>query len=288
VPLRRLREWAARTLSAAITRLSSWLGLALGLVLGLALAMPAAAQTPAFEWRGEGSFPLQYTETSTSRSTTRTTNMIPYLGLTGTATLPSGLIASVFADGGHGRLGSFLDTDNTFASVGTSIAKRWGAFTAGVSFEHTRYFEGTFGEETNIANDVNLFASYRFTPNAGLRIRPSAVMTMRVDDMFAVQRYSAGARIDIEQRLTGPWWFLVSPRIRHLDYVGSDSRRHDTRFAVVAGLRYAINDIMSTRMLAGWESRGSTDPSRDAQKFTIGASLDFDVDFTRADFTRPR
>lgn len=266
-------------MSAAIIRLSLWFGLA----LGLAAAMPAAAsaQTPAFEWRGEGSFPLQYIETSTSSSTTRTANMIPYLGLTGTATLPSGLIASVFADGGHGRLGSFLDTDNTFASAGTSIAKRWGAFTAGVSFEHTHYFEGTFGEETNIANDVNLFASYRFTPNAGLRIRPSAVVTMRVDDMFAVQRYSAGARIDIEQRLAGPWWFLVSPRIRHLDYVGSDSRRHDTRLAVVTGLKYVINDIMSTRMLAGWESRGSTDPSRDAQKFTIGASLDFDVDFTR-------
>jgi len=198
--LRRLREWAARTLSAAITRLSSWLGSRLapwlGLALSLALAMPvaASAQTPAVEWRGEGSFPLQYIETSTSRSTTRTTNMIPYLGLTGTATLPSGLIASIFADGGHGRLGSFLDTDNTFASVGTSIAKRWGAFTAGISFEHTRYFEGTFGEETNIANDVNLFASYRFTPNAGLRIRPSAVVTMRVDDMFAVQRYSAAPR----------------------------------------------------------------------------------------------
>lgn len=285
--MRRLREWATRTLSAAIIRLSLWLGPRLapwfGLALGLAVAMPAAAsaQTPAFELRGEGSFPLQSIETSTSNSTTRTTNVIPYLGLTGTATLPSGLIASVFTDGGHGQLGSFLDTDNTFASVGTSIAKRWGAFTAGVSFEHTHYFEGTFGAETNIANDVNLFASYRWAPNAGLRIRPSAVVTMRMDDTLAVQRYSAGARIDIEQRLSGPWWFLVSPRIRHLNYVSSDTSRHDTRLAVVTGLKYVINDAMSTRMLAGWESRGSTEASREAHKFTIGASLDFDIDFAR-------
>jgi hypothetical protein len=247
--------------------------------------MPVAAQAQSaaqtFEWRAEGSFPLQYTETSTARSDTRATNMIPYLGLIGTVQLEPGLSAFVFANGGHGQLGSFLETDNTFASAGSGMTRRWGAFAAGFSFEHTHYFNGTFGDETNVANDANLFASYRWSPNPGLSIRPSAVATMRVDDMIAVQRYSAGGRIDIEQRLSGPWWFFVSPRIRYLHYVGSEAGRRDTRLAVVTGLKYLINDSMSVRTLAGWESRTSTVPSRAADRFTIGASFDFDIDFAR-------
>ena len=156
-------------------------------------------------------------------------NGIPYFALTGTAHLPSDVSASIFANGGHGQLGSFRDNDNTFASAGSSIAKRWGAFTAGVSFDHTKYFDGAFRETTNIANEFYLFASYRWTPNPGLRIRPSVSATMRMDDAFAVQRYSTTARLDIEQQISGPLWFVVSPRFRALDYVGSEAgRRHGT------------------------------------------------------------
>ena len=291
--MRLLREWTADNLAAAIIRMWRWpklgpkLGPKLRLWLVLAVAMPvaaqaqSAAQAPSFEWRAEGSFPLQYTETSTATSNTRAMNMIPYLGVTGTLQLEPDLSAFVFANGGHGRLGSFLETDNTFASVGSGVTRRWGAFAAGYSFEHIHYFNGAFAGETNVANDVNLFASYRWSPNHGLIIRPSAVVTMRLDDMIAVQRYSAGARIDIEQQLSGPWWFFVSPRIRQLHYVGSESGRSDTRLAVVTGLRYAINESLSVRTLAGWESRTSTVASRAADRFTIGASLDFDIDFAQ-------
>jgi hypothetical protein len=49
----------------------------------------------------------------------------------------------------------------------------------------------------------------------------------------------------------------------------------------VTGLKYLINESMSDRTLAGWESRTSTVASRAADRFTIGASFDFDIDFAR-------
>lgn len=73
----------------------------------------------------------------------------------------------------------------------------------------------------------------------------------------------------------------LSPRrgIRFSDYVGSDAGRHDTRFAIVAGLKYAINDSVSAKMLAGFENRTSN-AGKSADKFSVGASLDFNVDLT--------
>ena len=38
---------------------------------------------------------------------------------------------------------------------------------------------------------------------------------------------------------------------------------------------------MSARMLAGYENRASNIASKTADKFTIGASLDIDIDFVR-------
>ncbi len=249
--------------------------------------MPAAAAAqgdgpaPSFEWRAAGSIPLQYVETSTPRGDRQTLNGIPYLALTATAHLPSDVSASIFANGGHGQLGSFRDNDNTFASAGSSIARRWGAFTAGVSFDHTNYFDGAFQERTNVANEFNLFASYRWTPNPGLRIRPSIGATMRMDETFAVERYSYTARLDIEQQISGRLWWVVSPRFRALDYVGSEAGRHDMRLAAVTGLKYVINDNMSARFLVGFDSRTSTVASRAAEKFTVGASIDFELSSAR-------
>src|SRR5215207_7503815 len=91
--------------------------------------------------------------------------MAPYLGLMATAHLQSDWTTAVFANGGHNPLGSFADGDNTLASVGANLVKHWGALRAGISLEHTRYFDDAFGQTTNIGNDVNVFASYLWKPN---------------------------------------------------------------------------------------------------------------------------
>ena len=246
-----------------------------------ATAARGAEQPAPFELRAEGSFPLQYIESVTPKSRQNISSVAPYLGLIATGHLQPDLTTSIFANGGHNQLGSFADGDNTFGSLGANVVKHWGALRAGVSFEHTRYFDDVFGETTNIANDVNVFTSYLWKPNPNLLIRPSATAAMRVDQAFAVQRYSYGARLDIEQRLWGSWWLVASPRLRHSDYAGSEAGRHDTRLAVVAGLKYKINDSVEAKVLAGFENRASNIASRASDKFALGASLDFDIDFMR-------
>ena len=73
----------------------------------------------------------------------------------------------------------------------------------------------------------------------------------------------------------------MTPRLRYADYVGSEAGRRDTRIAIVGGLKYVFNDSVSARMLAGYENRSSNVAGRGSDKFTVGASLDFDIDFTR-------
>jgi hypothetical protein len=236
------------------------------LILVAAAAQGAEPPAP-FELRAEGSFPVQYTETATSKSNSHTLSVAPYLGLIATAHLQPDLTTSVFANGGHSQLGSFAENDNTFVSAGANLVKHWGAWRV--------------EDTTTVANDVNVFASYLWQPNPDLHIRPSATATMRLDEALAVQRYSYGGRIDIEQRLFGQWWLVAASRLRFSDYVGAETGRRDTRFAVVSGLKYAINESVAARLLAGYENRMSNIASRRADKFTIGASIDFDIDFMR-------
>jgi len=245
------------------------------------MAAQGAEPPPPFELRAEGSFPLQYTESVSGASRQHNATAAPYLGMIATARLQPDLSASIFANGGHSPLGSFSDNDNTFLSFGGNLVRQWGAFRAGLSIEHTQYFDDVFAEKTNRANDVNIFASYAWQPNPDLRIRPSATVAVRLDDALMVQRYSYGGRIDIERRLSGPWWLVVSPRIRYSDYAGSDAGRRDLRMAIVAGLKYTINESLGIRMLAGYDNRASNMASRNSDKFTVGVSLDFDIDFAR-------
>ena len=64
-------------------------------------------------------------------------------------------------------------TATTRSSASAAHRKRWGALSIGASVEHTHYYDGIFGETTNIANDVNLFARYIWRPNPDLKITPA-------------------------------------------------------------------------------------------------------------------
>jgi hypothetical protein len=278
---RRLRDFVAGTLAAGfnITGRKLWLGLAAA--GGLSAAAHGAEPAAPIQVRADGSFPLQYIESVSGTSRQHNLSAAPYLGLVATAHLAPDVSTSVFVNGGHNELGSFRDSDNTFVSAGGNLVKRWGTLSTGISVEHTHYYDGIFGPTTNIANDVNLFVGTIWRPNPDLKITPAAMVTIRLDDAFAVQRYTYGARLEIEQRLAGPWWAFVTPRIRYLDFVGSEAGRHDMRIAIVGGLKYVFNDSVSARMLAGYENRSSNLASKGSDKFTVGVSLDFDIDFTR-------
>lgn len=240
----------------------------------------AEAQGVPLEIRGEGAFPLQYVATN---NTTRQHNTLygPYFGLAAIAHPQPGLTTSVFADVGNSLLGQFRENDNTFASYGANIVRRWGGFSAGASLEHTYFYDGTFSSVRSTANDINVFARYNWRPNADLRITPSVMSTARVENDFAIERYSYSARVEIEQRLAGAWWFIARPRVRYSDYVGREAGRRDTSLSMVAGLRYAFNDNLAFTTLAGVEERSSTAPGRSFERFVVGASIDLSFDFLR-------
>jgi len=194
-----LREVVAGKLAAAVIVRAGRLGLGLAAAIGLAAAVQGAEQAVPFELRAEGSFPLQYIETVRGTSRQSTLTGAPFFEVKGTAHLPSGLNASVFTGGGHNQLGSFRDGDNTFASVGGNLVKRWGALITGASFEHTHYFANVFGETTNIANDTNVFARYVWIANKDIKMTSAATLSMRLDEAFSVERYSYGTGIEVER-----------------------------------------------------------------------------------------
>jgi hypothetical protein len=258
--------------------------LALGLAAALSVAAAAAQAAeplPPLEIRAEGSFPLQYSQTTTSTARQTGDTIAPFGALSATGYWPGSWSTSVFASAGHDPLGRFRDNDNTFANFGANIVKRWGAFLTGASVERTRFYSGSFAETSNIANDTNLFARYYFRPGPDLRITPALFGTMRVDDAFVVQRTSLGVSFDIEQRLFGAWWFIAVPRLRYSTYVGDEAGRRDVSISTVAGLRYRFNEHVSFTTLAGAESRMSTVADRRRERFIAGVSLDFDIDLLR-------
>jgi hypothetical protein len=250
-------------------------------VLSVAAAAQGAEQGRWFEIRAEASFPAQYSETKTNSSRQTGDTVAPFAGLAATAHWQNDWSTSAFVSAGHDPLGRFRDNDNTFASFGSNVVKRWGAFLTGASIEHTYFYTGSFGETSNVANDVNVFARYTFSPNPDLKITPALTGTMRFDDTWAVQRYSTGISFDIEQRLIGAWWFITMPRLRYSTYVGDEAGRRDLSLSMIAGLRYRFNESVSFTTLAGAESRSSTVADRRREKFVAGASLDFDIALAR-------
>jgi hypothetical protein len=245
--------------------------------VALALTGAAHAAEPAFDVRAEGSFPVQYLEAVNAAARQHTTSIAPYFGLSAIGRLQPDLSASIFATGGHGELGSLRDNDNTFVNFGGNVVKRWDALGAGVSIEHTRYFEGSFGEAGMIANEANVFVRYAWRPNPDLRITPSVVASVRADESLAVQRYQYSLRVAVEQRLTGSWWIVAAPRFRYYDYVGTEAGRHDNRFAIVGGLKYQVNESVDLMMLTGYENRASNIMARNSDRTFVGASLDFNI-----------
>jgi hypothetical protein len=250
-------------------------------LFSVAAAAHGAESGTTFDLRAEGSFPVQHRQASTATSRQTTITGAPYLGLSAIANVAPDLSLSVFANGGHNELGSFRDNNNTFVNFGGNVVKRWGAFSAGVSIEHTHFYEGSFGDTANIANEANVFVRYAWRPNPNLRITPGAILTARADEHLALERYTASARIEIEQRLSGAWWLVASPRFRHLHYVGSEAGRRDDRLGLVSGLKYQFNDSVAAMMLAGYEHRFSNVAAGRSERFLIGASLDFNFSLLR-------
>jgi hypothetical protein len=239
------------------------------------LAAEAAEPSTPYAVRVEGSLPVQYLASSSATAQQKSISYAPFLGMTATALIAPDVTTSLFANGGHDPPGRFRDADSTFASVGANVVKRWGAFSAGLSFEHTYYYGGTFETLNNVANDFNIFARYEWRPNGDLLIRPETSVSARYDETLAIERYSYNLRVEIEQRLVDSLWLVARPRMRFSDYVGSEAGRHDVSLSFVSGIKYVINPNVSFVTLGGVEHRNSNVASRNRDRYVVGASLDF-------------
>lgn len=259
----------------------SGLGVAVLVVVLSAASGQGTQPAPPFDVRVQGSIPVQYTEILRGTSSQNGVIGAPYLSLLAARELQPGLTSAAFVEGGHAPLGQFRDNDNTFTSFGGNIVKRWGQFSLGTSLERTHFYDGVFGPTNSIANDVNIFARHGWSPNADLRITPSAVVNLRFDDTFSAQRYTVNGRVDIERRLIGAWWLVAIPRVRYDDYTGDQAGRRDFSASIVAGLKYEFNANVSARMLAGYDNRTSTVADRNRERFIVGVSLDFEFAFGR-------
>jgi hypothetical protein len=223
----------------------------------------------------EGSLPVQYVDTATPSTRTSSVMYAPYLKLMATSQLQPGLTTSVFAEGGHDPLGRFRDNDNTSANFGINVVRRWGGFSVGVALEHSYFYTGVFSRAPNVANGLNFVTRYDWRPNNDLRIVPSANVTIRFEDSLVLQRYLYGARIEIEQRLWGSWWFIATPRFRYAEGVNDMAGRRDFTLSVVTGLKYEFTENVSFVTLIGYENRSSSISSRNMDRFVGGVSLDF-------------
>jgi hypothetical protein len=277
-----MRTGCATALRANVSAEHSFAGpCGLGLVAMLLAVTPAVGQgepsSLPFELRVQGSFPLQYNETLRGSGANQSgISAAPYFSMMAIRELQPGLTTAAFAEAGHAPLGQFRDNDNTFTSFGGNIVQRWGQFSLGTSLEHTHFYNGVFDTTSSIANDVNVFARYVWMPGADVRVTPSATANLRLDDMFAAQRYTASGRLDVERRLVGSWWLVAIPRVRYSEYVGAEAGRRDFTASIVAGVKYQFNDSISVSALAGYENRMSNIADKDRERFVAGVSVDYE------------
>jgi hypothetical protein len=104
----------------------------------------------------------------------------------------------------------------------------------------------------------------------------------RLDEDLVVQRYLYYFKVDFEQKLIDRWSFIVTPRVRFYDYLGTQSGRHDWVYSASAGLRRNITEGLDFSTTVGYEDRVSNLPRKGYDTWTVQASLDFSYTILRS------
>lgn len=179
------------------------------LALGLATVLLAAAtgfghtaeRTPTLAFGIDGSVPLSYSDDRFSNPKGRTDYLTsPYLRLSAEGKLVPDLSYSLYASGGFDKYPSRIDSDSTFATLGASLAKRWGDLRVSVSLERNHAFDGTFGPFLYLAHDLGGSVSYLYTDVAKImRFKPGMSVSRRFSDDPSAESYVVSFKIDMER-----------------------------------------------------------------------------------------
>ena len=128
------------------------------------------------------------------------------------------------------------DDDGSFAAVGGSVTRRWGNFSGGISYEHGYNYDRFFSQNFSTPNDFDVFLRYGYRPSEHLRITPRVSYATRFDDNWSLERHTLNLKVDVEQRITGRWWLVMTPRLRYYTFYGDDWYRFLARCRYTIGM----------------------------------------------------
>jgi len=280
--LRRAQGFAAGHVTAGIAIAARPFGPGLAAVLIAVVPSVGQEQLRPPVFAVEGSIPVAYTDNADRNMLKQSdSSFSPYLKLSLSGALPSEFRYSVYASAGHDRYMRQRDDDGSFAAAGGSVSRRWGQFSAGVSYEHGFNYDRLFAQPIDTPNDFDVYVRYAFRPSDDLRITPRISYATRLGDDWSLERHTLNLKADIEQRLTGRWWLTMTPRLRYYTFYGEDEGRRDVIVSMSGGVRYELNDDVSISGGIGYEARGSNVLEKYYDALTVGASLDFSFTFGR-------
>jgi hypothetical protein len=260
--------------------------LALGLVCAVPIAITASAQTgersPTLAFGVDGSVPLSTSDTTYRNPKGRSDYLTsPYLRLSASGKLVPDLSYSFYGSGGFEKYPFRQDADNTYASLGTTLTKRWDQLSTGISYERNYAYDGVFGRYLYASNDVGIYSSYGYTDAAKIvRLRPGFSVSRRFADDPSEDSFVYSFKLDAERKLSDRWWVTLTPRIRRQHFLAGESDgRADTIYSISTGVRYKINDHFQVSAGIGYDHRESTAETKRYDSFSFGMSLDFSHTF---------
>ena len=116
----------------------------------------------------------------------------PYLRLSASGKLVPDLSYSFYASGGFEKYPFRQDGDNTYASLGTSLTRKWGNLSLGGYYERNHAFDGIFGRFLYVSNDVGIYGRYSYANAADIvRLKPG------IADLAAICRRPVGGQLHL-------------------------------------------------------------------------------------------
>ena len=260
--------------------------LALGLVsvVLLAVSAPAAERTPTLAFGVDGSMSLSSSDATYRNPRGRSDYLTaPYLRLSASGKLVPDLSYSFYASGGFEKYPFRQDGDNTYASLGTSLTRKWGNLSLGGSYERNHAFDGIFGRFLYVSNDVGIYGRYSYADAADIvRLKPGIAISRRFADDQSEDSFIYSFKLDAERKIVEKWWWTRTPRIRRQHFLaGENAGRVDTIYSISTGARYTINEYFQLSAGFGYDHRELTTVGRAYDSFSFGVSLDFSHTFAK-------
>lgn len=201
--------------------------LALGLVSVVLFAVSASAaeRMPTLAFGVDGSVSLNNSDTTYRNPRGRSDYLTsPYLRLSASGKLVPDLSYSFYASGGFEKYPYRQEGDNTFASLGTSLIRKWGNLSLGGYYERNHALDGIFGRFLYASNDVGIYGRYNYSNAADVvRLKPGVAISRRFADDPSEDSFIYSFKLDAERKIVEKWWWTLTPRIRRQHFLNGEN-----------------------------------------------------------------